>query len=228
MRLFPRIGLGIVTALVATCLLHANPAGAFSVTLHSGNGPAGGPDALVRRLNFPGACGNGFAAPFTPPDFAAADAGPPAIVLTFVHPAWGQTLPCDATAQWIGNDPVATPTSALYAIDFDLPDPCCLSSAKLGMCWMADDDLGDAVNPAGVYLNGIALPITGGNYATQTIVGGVDVLADLKCGKNTIYIYNRDLACAVSGINFLVNIAGEECVTPSHPSSWGHVKGTYR
>jgi hypothetical protein len=93
---------------------------------------------------------------------------------------------------------------------------------------MADDLLGDPINPAGVYLNGNALPITGGNYATQTIVSGVDVLSYLKCGKNTIYIYNRDLACTVSGINFLVGISGEECVTPAPAPSWGSVKATYR
>ncbi len=228
MRHLPRIALVASLAMFAACLFHATPASAFSVTLHSGNGPAGGPDALVKRLNVPAPCSNGFAAPFTAADFAAADAGPPAIVLTFVHPAWGQVLPCDPTAKWIGNDPNATPTSALYAIDFDLPDPCCLSSAKLGMCWMADDILGDPINPAGVYLNGNPLPIAGGNYAAQTVAAGVDVLADLKCGKNTIYIYNRDLACAVSGINFLINIAGEECATPAPGSSWGHVKALYR
>ena len=43
---------------------------------------------------------------------AKAQAAGPAVVLSFVHPAWGQTLPCDPTAKWIGNDPGATPVSA--------------------------------------------------------------------------------------------------------------------
>jgi hypothetical protein len=228
MRLLPRIGLGIAAAMAAACLAYAPPARAFSVTLQSGNGLQGQPDALVKRLNCPNPCGSGFSTPFTAADFTAADAGPPAIVLSFIHGAWGQTLPCNPSSKWIGNDPGATPISALYAIDFDLPDPCCLSSANLGMCWMADDITGDSVNPAGVYLNGFPLPISGGNYATQTTQGGVNVLPYLKCGKNTVYVYNRDLACTVSGINFLIGISGEECVVPAGKATWGSVKAVYR
>ena len=227
MRL-PRVILGTIAALAVSSILGPGTALAFSVTLHSGNAPQGSPDPLIRRLTLLGPCANGFPAPFTAADFAAAAAGPPAYVLSFVHGAWGQTLPCDPTAKWIGNDPSAIPGSALYAIEFQAPDPCCFSSATLGMCWMADDLLGDPVNPAGVYLNGNPLPITGGNYATQTIASGVDILPYLHCGTNTIYIYNRDLACTVSGINFLIGITAEECITPTHPSSWGTVKAVYR
>jgi hypothetical protein len=227
MRFLPRTALPALAGTAAAMLI-AGSAFAFNVTLQSGNAAAGFPDPLVRRLPVPALCSNGFPAPFTPADFAAASAGPPAFVLTFVHGAWGQTLPCNPQSKWIGNDPSATPGSTLYAIDFQAPDPCCFTSANLGMCWMADDLLGDAVNPAGVYLNGNPLPITGGNYATQTIASGIDILPYLRCGTNTIYIYNRDLACAVSGINFYIGISAEECTTPAGNATWGGVKAIYR
>jgi len=60
--------------------------------------------------------------------------------------------------------------------------------------------LGDTVNPAGVYLNQVPIPaINGGSYATMSTVSGIDVTGILHCGTNTLHIYNRDLACAVSG-----------------------------
>lgn len=212
----------------ALCTLAA-PAHAVSILLRSGNAPAGNPDPFIRRLDLASVCGVGYGTTFTALEFAAADAGPPAFVLSFVHPAWGQSLPCDPAAQWVGVDPNATPLSQLYAIDFFLdPDPCCYEKAYLDFCWTADDILGDATNPPGVYLNGAALPISGGNYATETVVRAVDILPYIHCGKNTLYIHNRDLACAVSGINFSARITAQECITPASRPSWGKVKATYR
>lgn len=119
--------------------------------------------------------------------------------------------------------------STLFAMDFDIPDPCCYDSATLDFCWMADDGLGDTVNPAGVYLNGVPLStITGGNFATPTTVNGVDILPLIHCGRNTLYVYNRDLGCAVSGAIWTAQLGLRECITPAHPSSWGGVKATYR
>lgn len=224
----PILVLGLPILAAALCTLAA-PAHAVTINLRSGNAPAGNPDPMIRRLDLASACGAGYATPFTAAEFAAADAGPPAIVLSFVHPAWGQSLPCDPAAQWVGVDPNATPMSELYAIDFFLAtDPCCYDKAFLDFCWTADDILGDGVNPAGVYLNGASLPIAGGNYATETVVTAVDILPYIHCGKNTLYIHNRDLGCAVSGINFSARITARECITPASRPSWGKVKATYR
>ena len=60
-------------------------------------------------LQLGGPCGAGFPAAFSPADFSAAQSGPQAAVLSFIHPAWTRTLSCDPDAQWIGGDPQATP-----------------------------------------------------------------------------------------------------------------------
>src|SRR5262245_33092073 len=222
-RCAPRSAVLVAFALAAFAL----PASALTVNLRSGNAPQGSPDPMITRLDLAPSCSQGYPTPFTAAEFAAASSGPPAFVLSFVHPAWGQTLTCDPQAKWIGIHPAATPMSALYAINFDLGDPCCYSKVFLNFCWMSDDILGDAINPAGVYINGQPTSISGGNYAAPT-GANADITNLVHCGVNTLYIYNRDLACAVSGINFTATIDALECVTPSKPSSWGRIKSIYR
>ena len=205
-------------------------AATLTINLRSGNAAPGNPDPLIRRLDLATSCGVGYGSLFTAADFAAADAGPSAVVLSFIHPAWTRSLPCDPLAQWIGVAADATPLSALYAMDFVLPpDGCCYQKAELEFCWMADDGIGDALNPAGLYLNGSPIPVVaGGNFTAQTTDGGLNILPLIKCGKNTLYIYNRDIGCAVSGVNFSARLILDECITPASVSSWGRVKATYR
>jgi hypothetical protein len=204
-------------------------AGATVVTIRSGNAAPGNPDPAITMLALPGSCGVGFAGAFTPADFAAAAGGPPAFVEAFIHPAWGPNLPCDLAAQWIGTNPQATPQSALFAQRFDLPVPCCFSKAFLNFCWQADDALGDAVNPAGIYINGTPIAaVAGGNYLNPTTVSGIDVASLLHCGPNYLYVYNRDIACAVSGTIYTASFDLTECIDPVQPSSWGSLKATYR
>jgi len=184
-------------------------AATLTINLRSGNAAPGNPDPLIRRLDLATSCGVGYGSLFTAADFAAADAGPSAVVLSFIHPAWTRSLPCDPLAQWIGVAADATPLSALYAMDFVLPpDGCCYQKAELEFCWIP--------------------VVAGGNFTAQTTDGGLNILPLIKCGKNTLYIYNRDIGCAVSGVNFSARLILDECITPASVSSWGRVKATYR
>lgn len=215
---------------IALCTL-AIPAHAATtvIVLRSGNALAGNPDPLVRRLDLATICGAGYATAFGAAEFAAADVAPQAIVIANPHPNWGTSIPCDPLAKWVGVDPNGTPLSALYAIDLNLPDPCCYTKATLDFCWLVDDALGDTVNPAGIYVNGTPIPaVAGGNYATQTTVNGIDILPLLHCGKNTIYVYDRDLGCVISGVNFSATVNLDDCIDPANSTSWGRLKATYR
>jgi hypothetical protein len=225
----------LVTGLfLAFLFVGATNSGAGVITLKSGTVPPTALDPPITFLVEPsGVCATPFATPFTAADFAAADAGP---VAWSVNPiaAWGSNLWCDPTTNWISTSPNLPSRSALYSVPFDVPvpDPCCIQSATLDLCWMADDILGDPAayggpNPLGVYLNGAGLPVAGGNYATATRVI-VDITALLHCGQNHLYLYNRDLGCAVAGVNFSAVINYKECVTPAKPSTWGQVRAMYR
>lgn len=224
-----RRALRAIPTLVAALCLSAAPAHALALYAFSGNTAAGNPDPIFRRLDLATSCGIGAAAAFTAADFAAANSAPPAVRLSYIHPAWGTSIPCEPNASWIGVDALATPRSALYSVDFNVPAQCCFTAAYLDFCWLVDDALGDAINPAGIYLNGFPIPaVAGGNYSTETAMGGIDVTPYVKCGVNTLYIYDRDLGCAVSGVMIGAMLQINECVTPTEGTSWGSVKATYR
>jgi hypothetical protein len=215
--------------LTAVLCLFAAPAGALVITLRSGNGVAGGPDALIRQYPVAGVCGQGYATPFTAAEFTAALSAPPAVILSSVHPAWTQGITCDPAALWVGTDAFATPMSVLYALEFNVPDPCCIQSATLDFCWSQDDALGDTVTPDGVFLNQTPIPaISGGGYTSTSQVSGIDVTGILHCGTNTLHIYNRDLACAVSGIIFSATLKITECTVAADQSTWSNVKALYQ
>lgn len=206
---------------------------AATITLRSGNAAVGLPDPNIRYLSAPvSSCGLSFPSAFSAADFAAAQAGPNPIVVTPYGP-WATSLPCDPLAQWIALDPNRTPHSMLFAYTFVVPepsDPCCADSARLSLCWTVDDWLGDLDNSinSGAYLNGTPLGITGGNYATQTNAA-VDVTGILHCGVNTLYMYDRDAACVVSGLMFSARIDYVPCIaTPTNVRTWGSIKALYR
>lgn len=154
--------------------------------------------------------------PFTAADFAAANAGGAAPVIFSPIAVWLQQLPCDQLARWIGFTSTASPRSALFAQPFTVymwP----YVAASLTFCWAADDRLGDPTggpNPAGVYINGYPFPaLTGGNYAGQTQMTVTIPPGVLNLGTNWFYVYNRDMACAVSGAMYsaTITVRGRPC-----------------
>ena len=226
MHLLHRLNIRNASWLAAGLLLFAAQAGALTLTLRSGNAPAGNPDPLVRQLDLATSCGVGYATAFGTPEFTAA--APPAVVLSFVHPAWIPHLACDPLALWIGTTANANPISALYGLEFTVPAPCCIAHATLDICWSSDDTLGDAINPAGLYVNQTPIAtVTGGNFTVESSVTGIDVTSLVHCGANTLHFYNRDIACAVSGLIFSATLHIEECSVPVTPSTWSHVKTIY-
>ncbi len=216
---------------VFAVMISASNAWAETIVLRSGNAPVGNTDPFITMLVGSGATPLA-AQPFTPTEFDMACSGPSAVVCQ-PHPAWASQLPCDPEAKWIGIDAVATPSSALYCYNFDV-ETCCIERATLSFCWVTDDVLGDLAgsgpNPDGVYLNGTALSpsIFGGNYATETVMSGLDVTDLLHCGTNSLQVYNRDLGFAVSGVMFSTTIDIIECATPTESSTWGAVKSLFR
>jgi len=76
-------------------------------------------------------------------------------------------------------------------------------------------------------VNGVALPFTGGSYATEN-TGSVDVTGIIHCGQNEIHVYNRDAAYVVTGVMFSVNIDIVGCPVKTEQSTWGSIKALYR
>lgn len=158
------------------------------VHVWSGDGVPGGPDARVKVLTGPA---GGWGAPITPAQFAAAEAGPQAMVLDTW--AWGnKTLTTHPGSQWIapalawgGGAPAA---SALFATEFEVPTN--IFTATMDFHFVADDDLG-AGSVAGVYLNGEAVPYTNATAAwgDQYDRSGLVVHQQLKPGKNVLFVY---------------------------------------
>jgi hypothetical protein len=227
---FPLIALALIASVVALC---AVPASANEViVLRSGNAPAGNPDPYINM--FVGTGGVPLSPnPFTASDFGQACDGPDAmVILQPPAPPWAQHLDCDLEAQWIGTDILATPASALFCQPFDIQTTC-IQRATLSVCWATDDVLGDSLyggpNPAGVYVNGVAVSpmITGGNYATQTMSLTTDVTSLVSTGTNYLQIYNRDVAFSVSGVIYSATLDITECIVPTETTTWGEVKSLF-
>lgn len=230
----------LATLAVLTLALAASPPVASAtqtIVLRTGQsggapGSCGNPDDSFRYFAA-STCGTALSAvPFTPADFAAAQAGSPALVIT-PHGAWGQSLVCDADARWINPqaDPfvcTGTPMSALYACPFEVTGPC--STATVDVCWLTDDHLGDILfggaNPIGVYINGAPLDSTfaGGSYSTETSASATNVT--LTTGTNWLYVYQRDAGCSVSGLILQATIH-VDCPVSVEPGTWGRVKSLF-
>ena len=208
-------------------------AATLTLTLRSGTPLPTAPDPNITYLLEPsGLCGAGFPTVFTAADFAAAVAGPNALSIPpfFV---WNPSLQCDTLAHWISSPPAQNPRSALYAIHFNVPAPCCIGKAVMSFCWSQDDFLGDlpigGPNPAGVYINGAPVPaIVGGSYSAESSIAGVDITGLVHCGDNVMYVYDRDAGCAVAGVLFSSTIDITSCITPTPGTTWGKVRRMYR
>jgi hypothetical protein len=160
-------------------------------------------------------------APFTAADFSAAAGGPPAKVIT-PYSAYLPTLPSDPLARWINWQPgqncfAGIPNSALYACRFNVRTTC-NPVGTIRICWAVDDVLGDPAgggpNPIGIYLNGVALNpgFSGGNYANETCF--IQTNVPLNTGANTLYVYQRDLGCSISGLILSATVSVNSTTCP--------------
>ncbi|MFN0137144.1 MAG: LamG-like jellyroll fold domain-containing protein [Phycisphaerae bacterium] len=181
------------------------------INLQSGNGAVNTPDSQLRYWAAPGCCAQLSAVPFTAADFAAAQGGPSATVVT-AHPNWIQQLPECPTSQWVGIDMFRTPRSALYAIPFTITSKC-PSNVTMQICFAADDTLGDGTsgpNPDGLYINGVPLVGSGGSGINTQVCQFFNITALVSPGQNWLYLYDWDSFGVVSGINFCATIFADE------------------
>lgn len=181
------------------------------INLQSGNGAINSPDSQITYWAASGCCAQLSASPFTAANFAAAQGGPSAYVVTPVG-AWINPLPECATSKWIGIDAAATPRSALYAIPFTINSKC-PDSVTLQICFAADDTLGDGTsgpNPAGLYVNGVPLAGSGGSGINTQVCQFFNITSLVSNGQNWLYLYGWDSFGSVSGINFCATIISNE------------------
>ncbi len=195
-------------------------AGTLTISLHSGNGGSPmDPDTLVTYKRM----GAGIS-PLTAADFQEAANGPNAQI--YSSGWWLLPLPCDSAAQWI-DVPPSHVSSALYAIPFDIPTGCCAGNTTLDFCWASDGPLGNATNPAGLYVNGTPIPsVSGGSRAYQSQVTGIDISSMTHCGRNYLYVYGTE-GIRLSGVIFHADIT-TDCVVPTRETTWGAIKALYR
>ena len=175
------------------------------ITLRSGNGAVGSTDSDITFLDGPGS--SDFAA-LTPTDFANAQIGPHAFIISPAY--WIPTLPSDSLAQWIATSPgAATQCSdtGLFAIHFYVNGP--ISSLTIDLHYAVDNVLGSNVNE-GVFLNGTALSgdTTGGSFSTEYDITRTDLAPLAVVGLNTIYIDAVNQG-GPAGLIFSAAISGE-------------------
>jgi hypothetical protein len=183
-------------------------------------GVAGQSDDIVTYLpnNPPGAAIS--PTPFTPADFAGAAGGPAAKVIN-AHPAWTPGI-SDPLARWInfgvdqqvqpdgsvGGTGYGLPGSSLYAIPFFVTTATA-TGGFMNIEYAVDDVGGDwyapylGGNPNTLYINGVAIPHQGGNYAASTFFS---TTIPFGPGWNYLYLYQRDAGILVSGAIFSITI----------------------
>jgi hypothetical protein len=146
-----------------------------------------------------------FPSPFTAANFAAAQTGKSAFVLTST-PYYIASLPSGPGAVWLGTNSTAgtgVGDTALYAVSFNIADP--FSVAALNLYYAVDNELGG--KNAGIYLNGIALPSTTGigTFSSQFNYTDANVAADLVQGTNWLYLDAVNLG-APAGVIFSATV----------------------
>ena len=211
---------GLILSLTAAIVIPA--AYADNIAVNSSGTVTFLPNGTSTTTDFPYA--------FTAADFASAQTGANASILTttpFYITAASLTT---AGAQWIGTSAGAGSGStrdytALYAIDFTIPDT--FVSGSLTLNYEVDNALGDT-NP-GIYINGTALPSSTGipcgagaacrtNYKALQTYADTNVTADLLQGKNWLYIDAVNLG-GEGGLIFSANISTVNSTATPEPST---------
>ncbi len=154
-----------------------------------------------------------FAAAFTPADFAAADAGPAAVILnaglrtptSVLGGPWIDSLVINPAAQWIADvDGSRNQRTALYAFPFTITETD-IASAFITVYFAADDFLGDDNGIAAdgpnesVYINGIAIGaeeggdlIAGNNFTAEYQTSRINITSAVNTGANMLYLLQTD------------------------------------
>lgn len=193
---------GLILGLIAFVI----PACADNITVNSSSSVTFLSNGTSTNTDFPSA--------FTSANFAAAQTGANAAVLSSTPFYTTSPVLTAAGAHWIGtsagggNGSTADYT-ALYAISFTLTSP--ISGGSITLNYEVDNQMGGS-NP-GVYLNGIALPgstgIPGSSTSSfnslQTFTDN-NIAADLVQGTNWLYIDGVNLG-AEGGLIFSANIS---------------------
>jgi len=194
-RAFVAVALGLVLVVTNSTASAAE----VIINLRSGNGMPGGTDSSINMLLGP--ADGPFPGAFTPADFNAARGGPAAFISTPLNGLWQANLTSDPSAQWISTivNGAGSGGTALYAVDFTLPNQTILSGT-LDFNYLVDNNLGDTINE-GLFINGVALAGTkllGGqvlsNFQMDHSFLGLDIASLLNPGLNTLFINGVDLA----------------------------------
>jgi len=200
---------------LAMLLLVALPqAHADSITVNS--------SSAVTYLEGPQA--TDFSSPFTAANFAAAQTGPAASVLTST-PFYTGSLPNGPGAVWIGTNSTAGAVSgntALYAISFNVAGP--VSSASLNFYYGVDNILGES--NAGLYINGTALPNSTGlvcslctsSFEQQNLYSDANIGSLLVTGTNWLYVDAVNQG-GPAGLIFSADINAAPATATPEPSS---------
>jgi hypothetical protein len=175
---------------------------------------------------------------FQAADFAAACAGPQAVVINPYTPVWVGGLACDPEARWIASSlyNAATcwgaPASVLYCAQFSVDSHCTVADS-VRICWAVDDFLGDVPsypgpNPGGVYINGVDLgPAFSGPGASPQYTA-VAYNVPLIAGTNSLAVYQRDAGCGLGGLILSATVYTNCGTVANEAKNWGSVKSIYR
>lgn len=215
--------LALCTPIIAICCNAGFVHALEIITFRSGQsggspGTAGMFDDTVRYNPWGNPTGPVSGAAFTAADFAAAAAGPAAVVVDPGPWMGGAVAPLtDPLARWINfglTGTLGAPGSALYAVPFWV-NTTSITSATITFEGGADELLGDwwtgagggGPNPDGVYVNGVGLGYMyqGFNFAFAT-THTQSITTMVNPGLNHLYFYQRDLTGGLSGIIFSATI----------------------
>lgn len=177
------------------CLLTAQSASAGAMTsifLKSGNGTRPGRDTAISMLVGP--LNSAFPGAITASQFASARSGPDAYIVGTTNALWKSHLTSDPSAEWISTNAFgnASGSTALYAIDFMIPD-LAITSATLDFEFLIDNELGDSVNE-GLFIN--TTPVAGtkhlgvvlSSFQVDQSFPTLDITSLVNPGLNTLYI----------------------------------------
>ena len=207
MDIWVRAGLVLVANALICGLVCLAPSAFADQTISfcSGNGNYGDADALVTMLLGPQS--GEFTGALTPASFAAADAGPSAVIPWLQSAAWLWNLSYDSSAKWISvsQGGYTDGRTALYATNFEITEAA-LQSATLDIYYAVDDCLG-GTNNQGVFLNGTAISgdSRGDKCDSEQWIHRDDIVPLLTLGQNTLF-FNATDSSGPGGLLFSATI----------------------